>query len=301
MSTNGSSKQREEWLLRRRHGITATDIAAIAGLSPWKTALDVFLDKRGLVPERPASAEMLWGLRLEPVIAEAYQEQTGKTLSEIGLSVHPQIPWIMATPDRIREDKVLVELKCARVGKHWGDVGTEEIPDIYRLQVQWQMLATGAQAVDVAVLIGGSDFRIYHIERQPHLLEVLKEMADMFWHKVQQNIPPAIDLDHPTTLRAIQALYPAERGIVVCANTEIEALATRHVALADKRDSIEKELAQTKAQLIEKLGRFEKAQLPSGGTILRKLINRKAYTCEVPATSYETIKINLSKETSEDE
>ena len=44
---------RTEWLAERRKGVTSTDIAAIAGQSPWATALDVYLDKLGLSPSGP--------------------------------------------------------------------------------------------------------------------------------------------------------------------------------------------------------------------------------------------------------
>ena len=39
--------ERAAWLAERRSGIGGSDIAAILGLSPWKTAVDVWLDKTG--------------------------------------------------------------------------------------------------------------------------------------------------------------------------------------------------------------------------------------------------------------
>ena len=38
-------KNREEFLLERKKGIGGSDVAAIIGVSPWKTALGVYLDK----------------------------------------------------------------------------------------------------------------------------------------------------------------------------------------------------------------------------------------------------------------
>ena len=35
------------WLEERRKGIGGSDVAAIMGLSPWKTAYQVYQDKRG--------------------------------------------------------------------------------------------------------------------------------------------------------------------------------------------------------------------------------------------------------------
>jgi predicted phage-related endonuclease len=38
---------REEWLVLRRKGIGGSDVSAILGINPWKTAMDVWLEKTG--------------------------------------------------------------------------------------------------------------------------------------------------------------------------------------------------------------------------------------------------------------
>ena len=40
-----SELTREEWLARRRSGIGGSDVAAVLGLSPWKSPRQVWLDK----------------------------------------------------------------------------------------------------------------------------------------------------------------------------------------------------------------------------------------------------------------
>src|SRR3990172_13295607 len=60
------------WRAARRKGIGATGVAAILGVHPWKSPLDVYLDKRGLTQfaPSPAQAEMMeWGHRHERAIA----------------------------------------------------------------------------------------------------------------------------------------------------------------------------------------------------------------------------------------
>lgn len=68
---------RQSWLEARRTGIGASDAPAIAGLSPWKTALAVYADKVNGAADHPLTPAQAWGLRLEPAIAAAYSEQTG--------------------------------------------------------------------------------------------------------------------------------------------------------------------------------------------------------------------------------
>ena len=39
----------EEWLAYRRKGIGGSDVAALLGISPWRTARDLFYDKLNIV------------------------------------------------------------------------------------------------------------------------------------------------------------------------------------------------------------------------------------------------------------
>ena len=39
---------RDEWLAYRRYGIGGSDAAAILGISPWRTARDLYYDKLGI-------------------------------------------------------------------------------------------------------------------------------------------------------------------------------------------------------------------------------------------------------------
>ena len=43
---------RAEWLNWRRTGLGGSDIAAVLGLSKWRTPWDVWADKKGLLPEK---------------------------------------------------------------------------------------------------------------------------------------------------------------------------------------------------------------------------------------------------------
>ena len=44
---------REEWLNYRRRGIGGSDVAAILGVSPFRTARDIYYDKIGVVAVEP--------------------------------------------------------------------------------------------------------------------------------------------------------------------------------------------------------------------------------------------------------
>lgn len=190
---------RAAWLERRRTGIGGSDIGAILGFSPWATPYSVWLDKKGLSEPKPETPEMKMGHRLEPVIADMYSEVTGNTLITAGLTVHPNFSFILGTPDRLVANggNTGLEIKTAnpfRAAKEWGEPGTDEIPQNYLLQCVWYQAITNRDVWDVAVLIGGSDFRIYKIHRDRDLENALIERADDWWTQyIIGNEEPPID------------------------------------------------------------------------------------------------------------
>ncbi|MBO0875327.1 MAG: YqaJ viral recombinase family protein [Pseudonocardia sp.] len=58
-----------EWFAARRQGVTASEIAAILGLSPWDSAFAIYHRKMGVLDNQPDSDVLSLGRRLEPWIA----------------------------------------------------------------------------------------------------------------------------------------------------------------------------------------------------------------------------------------
>ena len=176
----------------RRRGIGGSDIGAILNESRYKTALEVYLSKTGQMPDKEASDAMKWGNRLEQVIADAFAEETGfPVYPEPGILVGDQ-PWHLANIDRFYDTgqgRGVLECKTANAFtvKDWADEPYIE----YICQLQWYLFVTGCSFGAIAVLIGGSDFRIYYIDRDDELIGLLKDAADHFWlDHVMKQIPP---------------------------------------------------------------------------------------------------------------
>lgn len=198
-----TEQSRSEWLAARRKGIGGSDAAAVLGLSPWKTPLQVYLEKRDESGETPDNESMLWGRVLEPVIRQQYAERTGRTVRvPDGIITHGQYDWMLANLDGVTDDRRVVEIKTARSGQDWGEPGTDEIPGHYLLQVQHYMAVTGFLVADVAVLIGGSDFRLYEVEADGELQEMLIDGEREFWQRVIEGNPP-----EPVSMADAQALF----------------------------------------------------------------------------------------------
>jgi len=62
-----------EWLEVRKQGIGGSDISALAGCNPWKSAIHVFLEKTGRFEVEP-NEKMKWGNILEDPVAREYSD-----------------------------------------------------------------------------------------------------------------------------------------------------------------------------------------------------------------------------------
>ncbi len=71
------------------------------------------------------------------------------------------------------------------------------------------MIVTGYKKCDLAVLIGGSDFRIYSIDYDEDIAEMLIEEERKFW---QDHVLSGIAPD-PENLGEVKALYAKDNGI----------------------------------------------------------------------------------------
>jgi len=193
-----------EQLELRRNGLGSSDIAAVAGLNPYRTALDVFQEKQGLVPGFQGNEFTYWGTALEPVVANRYAKESELELDECGTLVHPDYSFAMATPDRLvyGKPRYLLEVKTSgrRLDKDWGEPGSDHVPAHYLAQCQWQMLVAGAfwgfeiPKVDLACLFGGNRYEVFHIARDEALQHNLLAIGRDFWQQhVQENVPPVVD------------------------------------------------------------------------------------------------------------
>lgn len=191
----GGLSQRQ--LEMRRTGIGASEIGAVARLSHWSSPLEIWRRKvhGETVEETPA---MRRGRLLEPAVAQWYAEETGAQLRKSGTRRHPNAPHVLATPDRIAtlqgEPRVL-EIKTTTWAKpeEWGPSGTDEVPASYLLQVAQTMAVADINKADLAVLISGGDFRLYHFERTQELEERILELSEKFWvDHVLARVPPAV-------------------------------------------------------------------------------------------------------------
>lgn len=185
-------KDREKWLEERRKGIGGSDCAAIIGLSRFKTAFDVYADKLRLVPSKEDNEAMRQGRDLEEYVAQRFCEETGKKVRcKNQILKNSNYPFALANVDRIivGEDTGL-ECKTANV-LSLKRYKNGEYPEEYYCQCMHYMAVTGYSKWYLAVLIFGTEFKIFEIKRDEEEIAALMKAESEFWENhVLKKIPP---------------------------------------------------------------------------------------------------------------
>ena len=190
---------------RSKH-IGSSDIAAIIGVSPWKTALQLYEEKLGISdPEYSPEKEtrLKRGTRFEPLIIAQYaEEHHSNIVSTNQRYTHIEYPFMAAEIDAEEaidgaEDQdnwiLNLEIKSASsfMSKKFGEQGTDDIPDYYAAQVTYGMLCTGRKNARLVVLLGTDDLRTYDIPYDEELGNYLEQEAVNFWENhILAKVPP---------------------------------------------------------------------------------------------------------------
>jgi len=267
---------REEWLSVRGNGIGSSDAAVAVGISPYKSPLELWLEKtnRQPAPDLSDNDAVFWGTTLEHIIANVYAERTGAKVRKVNAVLqHPEYLFMLANLDRLvlhpTDGNGILEVKTA--GLHSAPFWEEGVPDSYQCQVLHQLAVTGKEWCDVAVLIGGQDFRIYRVIRDDAKIADLIQREEQFWQCVVQDVPPAVD-GSESSGKALVSMYPSDKGDVLDLTEDMgmNKLFGEYWSYRQQRETAEDQENLLKQRLQERLGFASGAVLDSGKISWRK-------------------------------
>lgn len=254
---------RTAWLEERRKGIGASDIAAIAGLSPvyWengqprrRTAVDVWKSKVEPVEDEEMSVAASLGLACEELAAKEWSRCTGLIPQRVApILTHPQHSFMRASLDFALFDAGdITPLECKTSFNVNGAANWDNgIPDYYQAQGQWQMGVTGAKVCYFAVLLGGfqTEFRHYILERDDALIEQLITIGAAFWEYVKAGTPPPATQWHD-----VATIYPISTAKEVEATEEVARSAWRMQEIKGQIKALEAEFDTLATSVMSHLG-----------------------------------------------
>ena len=198
-----SNLTREEWLKYRTKGIGGSDVSIIAGINPFKSVHQLWLEKTGQAePEEEGSEYTHFGTLLEPIVRKEFMERTGiKVRQKHMLLQSEEHPFMFADLDGvINEDGQLCIFEAKTASAYKQEVWEEEVPAPYILQVQHYMAVTGAKKTYIAALVGGNHFFYHEVERDEEMIATIIVMEKYFWqHHVMGGVEPVPDGSEATT------------------------------------------------------------------------------------------------------
>ena len=292
--------EKTKWLKERKIVLTASDWAAVLGESPFRGGIDVYLDKTNPdVEDEEYVRHLAYGHDIEEGIAKAYNHHTGRNFENPGdyyMHVHPDIPWLGATLDRVtwddKSNKGALECKSEGGLRRRGqqlvtaDDGQQD-PHIWQvIQVQAQMACAGFEWGSLAAMFPGYDLRYIDLERDKEFFELIFPVLDEFWGYVQRKEPPPLEFQKTKKLQAMKRLWNRENGETIPLSHEQMEIIDLWELKKQARKELDKEREDLEAQIYEMLGKAAFGALPDGTIVTKKIITKKGYTVNVKPTSY---------------
>ena len=254
----------QDFSLDRSKYLGGSDIGAILGLSRFRSPLEVWMEKTGKEVKKLDSLPLRFGSFAESFVASEYSRSTGFDLiHDESIYVHPEYSFISAHIDRfVLEDSSsssptrILECKTANPFSlgDWGEVGTDQVPLSYLCQCLWYMAITDLNRIDLAVLFGNADFRIYEISRDLELESTILQKANFFWNEyVLKDVPPPAQSEADC-----QTLFSkGDPAKSVEAHSETLELRKRLALLNNEIDSREEEISAIKQNIMTLMGEAE--------------------------------------------
>ena len=243
---------REEWLRWRTKGIGGSDVSVIAGVNPFRSIFQLWLEKTGQVePEETENDNTHFGNVLEPVVKREFSKRTGlKVRAKRALLQSEEYPFMLADLDGViyENGKMnLFEAKTASAYKQ--EIWEKGIPEEYILQVQHYMAVTGAEKTYLAALVGGNRFYWKVVRRDEQKIAEIIALEKAFWEEnVLAGKEPVPDGSGATT-DFLNEKYASSNGNTILLPEEALGLCRRYEELSgqlnelqDKKDAVSNQL-----------------------------------------------------------
>jgi len=202
-----------EWYEFRLNGIGGSDISAMLGLNPYKSAVEVFYEKIGVLKPLKDNQHLFWGRQMEDMIANIWQYidgtedgyienfNEGKIIRRCrkinGYAVNPDYPWLFYSIDRlmnkgsvnlatgeVEEKESVLEIKTANsfALNKWED----GIPPEYIAQPTQGMIIFELDYAETVIFDNLRNFKTFPIPGDSDGIKSLKnkiiDISKRFWY-----------------------------------------------------------------------------------------------------------------------
>lgn len=293
--------------MNRALTVGGSDVAAVLGISPFRTPLDVWREKclgqRDTIDTPGTRA----GTRFEPHVLAAYAAKLpdGSTVTKPEPTLRGHL---RASPDGIatvRGWQRLVEIKTTIFAKDWGQTGTEDVPLHYAVQAMWYLDLLELEEADFPVLlwphemrdllgltpaeiVAQCELRTLRLAYSLSMARMLREAVDRFWneHVLPQVPPPSVDLEDA------KRLVLCTRGKVCEADEDLIRLLAERDDLKAAAKKLEQQVDANEHAIRQRIADAETVVHPTSRKPLATLsvTERAAYVANVKATTFRTLR-----------
>lgn len=214
------------------HRLGCSQLAQALGVTRnFGTRYDLWAEHTGRQQREDIGNELrvALGTPMEDVLKPFVEAKLGRKLRRDRHEyVHPTLPLVANLDYRAEalkgeQHRPVVDIKTSLgwgAKYRFGEDGTDQVDDGVLLQVQGYTLLTGAPVAYVAALVPGPELKIYTIEADRELHEMIEDGVADFWRLVETDTPP----DPETEAEARQRWPRHSEGRIVEADQEIAAL-----------------------------------------------------------------------------
>ena len=277
----------EKWLAYRRKGIGGSDVAALLGISPWRTARDLYFDKLNIVAVE--DNEDNWGCSGNgaPVGAVGGEDiptpHRVQGLSDQKMFQHPQYSWMLADVDYFVElpdgSTAILEIKTTNYNArdNWWLNGEETVPVYYETQGRHYMAVMNVDRCFFCCLYGNNEEEtiIREIRRDESYEEEMIFLEQYFWENhVLTRTPPPYTEDGDLVLESVRRHTGSadQDAPVVTLDLSLTAKLMRYLQLQEQKKlteagskEIEADMKRLKAALVAEMGKSCKAVCQQDG------------------------------------
>lgn len=254
----------EQWHALRLVHIGASEVGALANVSPWATAFSVYQVKKGTAQQPPVSDDVQNGQDFEHAIARRYAIDNQLDLLKVReYHISDEEPFLGASLDYyFQSDKatpIATEIKHVRTQSwyhHQWSPETDYMPPHIEMQIVSQLICTGWQEGRVVAFCDGEFYsftRRRGEERVEKMVEKILELVRDMKRRLESNEPPDA-FGKPVELTMMGLIAPVDKDkpvLDLTHNHAADALVHHYYQATDAKTTAEKVIDETKAKITQ--------------------------------------------------
>lgn len=253
-------KSESEWLDWRRKDITSTMSPALFGVSPYLTHFELWHSKKsGLNLPFNENDRVVWGKRMEPVIAAGVAEDNGWKICKIAEYIRLPALNMGSSYDYEVECKIrglgIMEIKNVDYFQYKDKWTPDEAPAHIEIQLQHQLTVAGPKYkwACIVVFIGGNNPIVYVREPDVEMGAGIRRAIAQFWKSIDDNKEPKPDFYRDGEV--IRALYNPLSDIADrMEDDKLASLASQYTRAQEMESFHKKEKEAAASEIIRSLG-----------------------------------------------